>query len=603
MKNPLLLREKIAKLYQDIYGVESLNHHGERFFALLEHYKKQRPSWLAPLDEQPSWFQQSNQIGMTLYIDLFSKDLKGLLTKVSYFKQLGIRYIHLMPLLKTREGNNDGGYAVQDYKAIEPKLGTMIDFEQVLKTYFTEGIYIAIDFVMNHTAKEHRWAQAALTGNQTYQEYYLMYDNETIPNEFNKTVPEVLPDIYPGNFTFYPSMKKHVFTSFSEFQWDLNFANPQVLYEVMDIFLFMANIGVAMIRLDAIPFIWKELGTTCRNLPRVHDFMQLFQLAKQWVAPGVAILGEAIVQPQEIYKYFGTTDLPECDVLYNAITMVTIWEALATRDSRLLAHELKRFPAPEHATWMNYLRCHDDIGWGFNEEFIRQSGRDPFLHKQYLIQFYNGSFPTSFARGKNYQENPKNGDARTNGTLSSLLGFEQANQEGHPELLRRAFSRFELVHRLLFALPGMPLLYSGDEWLQPNHYLHLEEEGKKDGRWLHRPAFRWDMVGHQNEHTKEKQAFDFIQKLIEFRNNETLFNHENRLHLISHDEPSVLAFKRGEITHMLCLFNFSEFPKLITLPIQEGSFVKKDRLTNKTINIFDGQIHLEPYESIYLTFN
>lgn len=597
--SPTLLTE-IETLYRRIYGDELFAIHGRAFFSLLERYHSKRPSWLKKMDENPQWFQQANMIGITLYIDLFSKDLTGLQSKVDYFQSMGVQYIHLMPLLKAREGNNDGGYAVEDYQAIEPRLGDIATFQDVIKTYMDHGIYIAIDFVLNHTAKEHRWAKKALEGDPFYQAYYLMYDNEVIPNEFNKTVPEVLPDIYPGNFTYYPEIKKHVFTSFSEFQWDLNFANPYVLHDIVDIFLWMTYMGVAMIRLDAIPFLWKELGTTCRNLPRVHDLMRLFQAVKQAVAPGVAILGEAIVEPEQIYRYFGTEKQPECDVLYNAISMVNIWDAIATRDTRMMAHELTRFPAPKHATWMNYVRCHDDIGWGFNEDFIRSTGRDPYLHKHYLISFFNGSFPYSFARGQNYQENAKTGDARTNGTLSALLGFEEAMEIGHPEMIERAFLRFELIHKLLFTLPGMPLIYSGDEWLQPNDKNHADKPGKKDGRWMHRPVFAWEKVQHPEKYPLESRAFTWLNTLIRFRQTEARFSNQASFHVLPSTENAVLILQRDEEKPLIAIFNFSEFPKMIHLPTGQGSLVLTDPFTLKTKNVFDGQCHLDPYESCFL---
>lgn len=593
------LRAKIEEIYTSIYGEHQKQSHFEALNSCLDAYKKSRPSWLKPLDNNPVWFQESGQIGMTLYIDLFAGQLKDLENKIDYFKTFGITYVHLMPILKAREGNNDGGYAVQDYKDIDPKFGSLEAFQSLVKLYFEHGIYIAIDFVINHTAKEHAWAQAALKGDAYYQSFYLMYDNADIPNEFNKTVPEVLPDIYPGNFTYYPDIKKYVFKSFSEFQWDLNFANPDVFLALVDIFLFLSNIGVAMIRLDAIPFIWKALGTTCRNLPKVHDFMRLFQLIKQDVSPGMAVLGEAIVEPEEIVKYFGTKEQPECDVLYNAISMVNIWEALATRDARMMAHELKRFPTPNHATWMNYVRCHDDIGWGFNEQFIRDTGRDPFLHKQYLIQFYNGQFPNSFARGKNYQENPKNGDARTNGTLSALLGFEQAKEYGHEAMIQTAFARFELVHKLLYALPGMPLIYSGDEWLQPNDYEHMNRPGKTDGRWMHRPSFDWNKVNHPDRFPTEKKAHEWLKKLNHIRRNEPLFSNQEKLNLIESNEPSILLFTRGHTPQLWCVFNVSEHPKMITLPFPKGSMMVEDMVTNQQRFVFDGQLHLNGYDALW----
>ncbi len=602
MKKPLDLITSIKDQYQKIYGQSDLaTKHLESLLNLLNTYKKNRPSSLKKLDESPLWFHASKMVGVTLYVDLFSGDLKKLQSRVDYFVELGITYIHLMPLLKTRDGNNDGGYAVSDYKEVNPQLGTLTDLENLIQIYQEKDIAIAIDFVINHTAKEHRWAEAALRGDSYYQDYYLMYDDEKIPNEFNQTVPEVLPDVYPGNFTYYPEINKYVFKSFSEFQWDLNFANPKVFEEIIDIFLFMANIGVRMIRLDAIPFIWKELGTTCRNLPMVHEFMKLFQLIKNYVAPGVAILGEAIVEPHEIYKYFGHGNEKECDVLYNATLMVNVWEALATRDGRMIAIENKRFPMPKQNAWINYVRCHDDIGWGFNEEFIRQTGRDPFLHKQYLIQFYNGTFPNSFARGQSYQENKRTLDARTNGTLASLIGFEQALSIDHKDMIERAFARYELMHRIIYAIPGMPLIYSGDEWLQLNDYQHAKDPTKTDGRWLHRPVFSWEKVEHRLQAPHSTRAFEFIKSLNRLRQQDARFSSESDMHVLEVNNHTIFAFVRDKKKPLYCLFNFSEFTQTVMISNwKDGTQKFTDILTKKEKIVFDKYIHLNPYEAVYL---
>lgn len=573
----------------------------QKVLLLIESYRKARKPELLALDKNPQWFQQSKMVGVTLYVDLFAGDLTALLSKVDYFLDLGITFIHLMPILKTRPGNNDGGYAVADYKAIQPSLGTMADFERVIDRYREKGIAIAIDFVINHTAKEHPWAQAALKGDPEYQAYYMMYDNDEIPNEFNKTVPEVLPDIYPGNFTYYPEIKKYVFKSFSEFQWDLNFANPKVLTELLDIFLFFANQGVSMIRLDAIPFIWKTLGTTCRNLPEVHEFMHFFQLVKQYGCPGVAILGEAIVEPHEIYKYFGSPTKPECDVLYNATLMVNVWEALATQDGRMLKIETDRFPLPKHGTWINYLRCHDDIGWGFNEQFIRDTGRDPFLHKQFLINFYNGSFPGSYARGQNYQENKKTGDARTNGTLSALLGFKYALETGRDEDFQLAFQRVKLVHHLIYSLPGMPLIYSGDEWLQQNDEHHAQKEGKTDGRWLHRPSFNWSHVTSLPATSWERKTYEYLKHLNALKSKDERFSSTTPIQTISFSNHHVFGFiKKLETEKTLyCLFNFAnQTVNLFDLEIPQGTYF--NILNRQHVNVPQHGFQLAPYESMWL---
>ena len=369
------------------------------------------------MDQNKEWFFEHNVIGMTLYIDLFASNFDGVIKQMAYFNELGITFVHLMPLLKSRPGENDGGYAVMDYQDVDPKLGTLYEFEHLIEAFRTNHINVCIDYVINHVAKEHQWAQKALLGDLDMQAMFIMYDTKDIPNQFNKTVPEVLPDKSPGNFTYYKEIKKYVFTSFSDFQWDLNFQNPKVFNGMVDNMLYLANLGIQMLRLDAVPFMWKELNTNCRNLPTVHRLLEMLNLIKDEVCPSLALLGEAIVEPHEIIKYYGTYEHKECEVMYNANLMVNIFNSFATRDTRLLQIDINKYQIPSSGTWMNYLRCHDDIGWGFNEQAITQMGFDPFYHKTFLIDFYNGTFDGSFAMGENYQFNESTLDARTNGTL------------------------------------------------------------------------------------------------------------------------------------------------------------------------------------------
>lgn len=596
----------LHQTYMSIY--EPLGFGEKQFKTFTEKLilaKKLRHDTLKQRDlKDHNWFQSHVVIGMTLYIDLFANNISGLIDRIPYLLELGITLIHLMPILKPRDGNNDGGYAVVDYKDINPKLGTLNDFKRLVQAFHEVGIRVAIDFVINHTAKEHPWALKASSGDAFYQAMFMMYDTNDIPNQFNKTVPEVLPNEYPGNFTYYESFDKYVFTSFSEFQWDLNFKNPVVLEEIIDIFFFLANLGVDVIRLDAIPFIWKELGTHCRNLPKVHDFMHLFYLARDYVCPSVAILGEAIVEPHEIIKYYGSNQTPECQLLYNANLMVNLWHTLATRDTRLLNIDQQRFDLPNHGTWINYVRCHDDIGWGFNEEANQTLGFSPYQHKQFLINFYNGSFEGSFARGQNYQFNPKNKDARTNGTLASLAGLEKAIQEKDSIGIKTAIKRIQLLHAYIFSSPGFPLIYSGDEIAQLNHYDYNLIEKTTDGRWLHRMKFPWDSAHKwKNTETPSGKIFKYIQSIIQIRKNERLFNSQIKQHLIETQNTHVtVSLKHDGDDVILFVYNFSEHQQIIHLnmlnTILKGTYI--NLIDHTKYSIDDNPLILQPYDTLWL---
>jgi len=597
---------QLFTLYDRVYG-SSLKATKARLQLeqIIVNYKKSRSYELQSLDHQQEWFFQSDIIGMTLYIDLFSKDFKGLISKIDYFKELGINLIHLMPLLKARNGENDGGYAVEDYKDVNSLFGTLEDFKETIKAFRDQHIFLCIDYVINHVAKEHEWAKKALSGDQEMQNMFIMFDDEHMPNRFNQTVPEVLPNKSPGNFTFFPEIKKYVFTSFSEFQWDLNFQNPYVFNGMVDNMLYLANLGINMIRLDAIPFMWKELNTSCRNLPTIHLLLEMLNLIKDEVCPSVALLGEAIVEPHEIVKYFGTVDHKECEIMYNANLMVDIFNSFATKDARLLAIDANINQIPHSGTWMNYVRCHDDIGWGFNEKAIENMGFNSFMHKQFLINFYGGNFAGSYASGEDYQYNALTRDARTNGTLASLLGLEKAIQSHNFQLIDNAIKRINLAHSIILFYRGFPLIYSGDELATTNDRSYKTDDMKKnEDRWLHRPFFNWNRAELRHViGTTEYRVFETLKEMIEIRKANLFFDGRSTQYSIPTSEHSVLCLARVYQNEIyLGLFNFCEEQKAIQLDqfrshLSSSLYENIESTTRYDFNM--PTLLLSPYEYIW----
>jgi len=603
-KNQEILNQTYVKIYQHLGANQ------KDFDSLLETMKNrylERSASLNKLDLRPKkWYLSKNMIGYMVYTDLFSRDLKKLISKIPYLKELGITYVHLMPVLKPRLGENDGGYAVEDYLDIDPKLGTTDDFNVVLEVFRNEGIDVCIDYVINHTSDTHEWAKKALKGNQFYQDMYIMYDDRKIPDLFDQHVPEVLPDKCPGNFTYKNEISKWVFTSFSDFQWDLNFKNPFVFERMVDIMLQLANKGVNIIRLDAIPFMWKEVGTSCRNLPEIHDLIYMLHLIKDIVCPSLALLGEAIVEPHEIIKYFGNKDKMECGLLYNANYMVNVWNAFATRDTRLLNFDNSRFVVPKKSCWMNYIRCHDDIGWGLNEEELERQGISAFHHKQYLINFFNGKFPDSFSKGENYQYNEISEDARTNGTCASLLGLEKAVEENYRYDQEVAVKRVLLAHSMILSHQGIPLIYSGDEIATLNDQTYkLDPDKAGDSRWVHRPMFDWNRAENRNIiNTFENKVFQSIKEMIRIRKSNKLFDGDVKAVVIPNSEISIYSFfKKNKREHMVFIHNFSEHIKYASSSAYHQvniSYKMKDLLTGRIVDFRNERIRLAPYEVLWL---
>ena len=596
-------RAKIRELYMKLYHNEpALND----LFECMDKYKAERSKDLLSMDKkQRNWYFGQDIVGMTLYTDLFAGNLKKLSQKIDYFNDLGITFLHLMPLLKPREGENDGGYAVEDYRNIDPRLGSMEDFLKLVKELRKNNIKVCIDYVINHVAKEHVWAQEALKNDKLKQDYFIMFDTDEMPNRFNRTVPELLPDKCPGNFTYYPEIKKYVFTSFSEIQWDLNYQNPYVFNGMTDNLLFLANLGINMIRLDAIPFMWKQVDTTCRNLDPIHDLLKMFNLIKEEVCPSLALLGEAIVEPQEIVKYFGNETDPECEVMYNANLMVDIYNAFAARDVRLITIDANRFQIPHRGTWMNYVRCHDDIGWGFNEQAIKSFGLDPYLHKQFLIKFYGNEYPGSFSKGEMYQFNPLTHDARTNGTLASLLGLEKAIDTKQEYRRYESIRRINLAHAVILTYRGFPLIYSGDEIASLNDQSYkLDPDKKLEGRWVHRPFFDWkrsknkDILG-----TVEYDVYQNLKNLIEIRKKLPYLQGQANQYALDLNNQSVLGIIRQiKSQTFFALFNFSEQTQWVKTDHLRQLFngtMAVDLIQGRRFNLNDETIELSPYEYIW----
>ncbi len=596
----------LREYYVELYGDNDIsNYRWGQLEEIIEKAKKERSADLKEADQQGnSWYLSEKMAGIMLYLDKFSENLKGFESKIDYLADLGVTYVHFMPLLKSREGNNDGGYAVSDYLSIEKRLGTMKQFERVVQLLKKKGIRTCIDFVLNHTAKEHEWAKKCLEGDPDYQDMYYMFDTREIPDQYEKTLTQIFPEVAPGNFTYYEDIHKYVMTRFYEFQWDLNYRNPQVFNKITEVMLTLANKGVDIFRLDAIPYMWKELGTASMNLPQVHTLLKMMRMIADEVCPSVVFLGEAIVEPHEIVKYFGTPDEKECNVMYNASMMVLLWNSLATRDTRLMEKSLSiDYGVPEDGVWINYARCHDDIGWGFEEKIIRELGLDPEKHKQFIIRFMEGRFPGSFSIGELYEFNPVTLDARNSGTMASMCGLEQAVNEKHQYKIELAVKRILLLNSIVIAYTGIPLLYSGDELGQLNDWSYKKDPAiAHDSRWLHRGKMDWEAAEKREDtRTLPGKIFTEIRRMLEIRKSSKVFSSELKSIPVDMGNPAVFGFHKGD--KMMVLANFSEKEQWADtchfdwfgLPGE-----MEDLLTGRRVRSWNNQILLGPYEVLWL---
>ena len=528
-------------------------------------------------EQDPKWYKRNDLTGMMMYVNAFSKTLKGLEEKLDYIQECNVNYLHLMPLLSSPKGRSDGGYAVADFRTVQPELGTMEDFAEVTSACHKRGISVCLDFVMNHTSEDHEWAKRARAGEKEYQDRYFFFDSYDIPALYEQTCPQVFPTTAPGNFTWLDDIKKHVMTTFYPYQWDLNYRNPIVLNEMIFNMLYLANQGVDIVRLDAVPYIWKQLGTNCRNLPQVHTIVRMMRMICEIVCPGVLLLGEVVMAPEKVVPYFGTVEKPECHLLYNVTTMASTWHTVATRDVSLLRRQLDIVAAlPREYVFQNYLRCHDDIGWGLDYDFLRNFGIEEVPHKKHLNDFFTGKYPDSFARGELYNDDPRLGDARLCGTTASLCGIERFGFEGNEEGVDRAIRYDITLHAFMFSQSGIPVVYSGDEIGMLNDYSYKNDPDKAaDSRYIHRGDFRWDLA--ENRHrpdTVQGKLFPALDKLEHIRASHSVFNSDVPLRTLDTWDSSILALVRENDTEkFIGIYNFSEYDKVAWINEEDGMYL------------------------------
>ncbi len=624
------LRHFYTRLGANFYAIYSLFHHlyGKRedfvsqtvrlVEVMASHYIK-RAGDLKALDiereRDHNWFLSQEWVGMALYTDGFAGDLQGLKSHLGYLQELGVNMVHVMPILECPKGASDGGYAVSDFRDIDQRIGTLDDLQALAADMRRRRMLLTLDVVVNHTSDEHAWAQQARRGSQKYQDYYYIFGSRDIPDMFEETMPEIFPETAPGNFTFDETMQKWVMTVFNRYQWDLNYSNPAVFIEMLDIVLYWANKGADIVRLDAVAFLWKKIGTTCQNEREAHLILQLMKDCSQVTAPGVLFIAEAIVAPVEITKYFGEDAViaKECEIAYNATFMALLWEAVATKNAKLLDQGIRSLPDKlDRATWLNYVRCHDDIGLGFDDADIRKCGYDPYAHRRFLVDYFTGAYEGSPARGQPFGRNLKTGDARISGSLASLAGLETALESGDEKAISQSIDVILLLHSMIMAFGGIPLLYYGDEVGTLNEATFLQDENKAhDNRWMHRPKIDWEKVEQRQRHgSPEQRIFEGLQRMIAVRKSTPAFADYNNRTLIETGNPHLFVFIRNNPflynDSVLVVGNFDGSPQSLTLSdlANRGHFAYgqlRDLYSGEAPQQFNDQLVVPPFRFYWLS--
>ena len=610
----------IHSLFHHLYGTRAdFERQMLRLIEVLARHDLARNAELRQLDRERednhNWFLSQEWVGMALYCDGFAGNLKGLESRVAYLQELGINLLHIMPILKCPRGASDGGYAVSDFRALDERAGTLDDLRSVATDLRKRNMLLTLDVVVNHTSNEHEWATRARAGEKQYQDYYYCFENRDIPDMFEETMPEVFPETSPGNFTWDEDMGKWVMTVFNSYQWDLNYSNPAVFIEIVDIILFWANQGADIVRLDAVAFLWKKIGTTCQNEREAHLILQLLKDCCQVTARGVLFIAEAIVAPVEIAKYFGEDAViaKECEIAYNATLMALMWDAIATHNASLLNIGVRNLPNKlDRATWLNYIRCHDDIGLGFDNNDIRLAGYEPIAHRRFLVDYFTGEYDDSPARGQPFARNAKTGDARISGSLASLIGLDSALDQDDPDGIEMAVRRILLLHSVIMSYGGIPLLYYGDEIGTTNDCNYLDDPAKaNDNRWLHRPRIDWDKAELRYQHgSVEQRIFEGLQRMIAVRKSIPAFADFNNRELLDTDNPHLFMFMRNDPfqtgDNVLVVTNFDNAPQSLDLNDlrNRGRFAYgqvRDLCSGESPTLYQDTLVIPPYRFYWLS--
>lgn len=612
-----LVVDELHEAVDEVYG--PLGHDPDELvlhlLSLALSTATERPTPLRILDHRreidPGWFLRARQVGYVAYADRFAGDLAGVVDNLDHLEDLGITYLHLMPLLRPRDGENDGGYAVADYREVDPRLGTMADLESLAARLHERDMALCIDLVVNHTAAEHVWARAALAGDETYRRYYRVFPDRIEPDQYEDTLREVFPELAPGSFTEVEGLG-WVWTTFREWQWDLDYSNPEVLAAMCEVMGGLANRGVDVLRLDAVPFLWKQKGTDCENLPQAHRIVQILRNVLRVSAPGVVCKAEAIVPPEQLVQYLGAHDpeVRECDLAYHNQLMVMLWSSLAARDSRLITHALQRMRRPPRGTgWVTYVRCHDDIGWAVSDDDAAAVGWDASAHRSFLNRFYAGEHEASWARGVRFQSNPATGDARISGTTAALCGIDVAREHGDDEALYFAIRRLLLLHSVVIGWGGsVPLIYMGDELALPNDLSFADvPEHADDNRWIHRPMMDWDAADRRHDpRTVEGRVYAGLRRQIAARRDLPVMRAGGDTEPWRTGHGSVFAWRRTHPRHrpFLGLAAFADGPSSVARHLLEDAGLHDPTVALASeggVKIDDDEIQLPPWGWAWLS--
>lgn len=607
-RGPVLL-DRLQKLY----GHErDFSEWLSRLLNTMGQLQATRPDALRKLDReralQPDWFLTQHALGYCAYVDRLAGNLKGVREKITHLQELGVTYLHLLPFLRTRDGENDGGFAVASFEEVEPALGTKQDLRDLTDALRAAGISLCSDFILNHVADTHPWAQAAINGDPKAMAFFHTFPDRQQPEIFERTLKQVFPHAAPGNFSYSSSLQRWVWATFYPYQWDLNYANPEVFSAMAAALLHLANQGIEAFRLDSTAYLWKRAGSDCMNQPEAHWILQAMRCIVDIAAPGVLLKAEAIVPTRELPAYLGGGDVAahECHLAYHSTLMAAAWVALTEQKVDMVRKVMRATPAlPAGTSWLTYVRCHDDIGWNVLRPEAELDNDDGASRLARASRFLSGE-EGSYARGKAFQTTDGAAVHGTNGMASALTGFSSASTAAELDIAKR---RLLLLYGLAFCFGGMPLIYMGDELAQDNDGAYLDDPARADdSRWLQRPFLDPDAFAARHDAGGTAgSVYRAVCFLLQRRRCLPELAATSARTLLESGNEAVLAFARGEFSAptansgcLIYLANFSEQNIRVDLAKMTGIGAPNGWQDLLSQDSMQDIAHLEPWSQMWL---
>ncbi|RIH90319.1 Trehalose synthase/amylase TreS [Calidithermus terrae] len=485
-------------------------------------------------------FQDSNADGIG--------DFPGLTSRLDYLQKLGVDCLWLMPFYPSPL--RDDGYDIADYKNVNPDYGTLDDFRRFLEEAHARGLRVIADLVVNHTSDAHFWFQEALKGpDNPYHDYYVWSDT---PERY-KDARVIFIDTEHSNWAWEPRVGKFYWHRFFSSQPDLNYDNPRVQEEMLDVVRFWLELGLDGFRVDAVPYLFEREGTNCENLPETHAFLARLRRFVDEHFPGRLLLAEANQWPEDVIHYFGTAENPEFHMCFNFPLMPRIFMALRREERRPIEEIVGRLPPiREDCQWAIFLRNHDEL----TLEMVTDEERD-YMYSEYAKE-------------------PR---------MKVNLGIRRRLAP----LLEGGRRQLELVHSLIFTLPGSPILYYGDEiamgdniYLGDRHAVRTPMQwsidrnagfSRADASRLYSPVIVDPPYGYQgvNVEAQERSPTSFLnwmRRILAVRKQYRVFGRGEMIFLRPQN-PKVLAYVLSyEDQEVLVVNNLSRFSQPVELDLR-----------------------------------